>query len=58
MSVYAYLKGDIELTGGEVASILIVDFILSLLAWAGIALWGIPAFLEWRAGRSPVRRFR
>lgn len=58
MSMYTYLKGDVVLSGGEVTLILIVDFIFSLLAWAGIALWGIPALQDWQASRSSGRRYR
>jgi len=58
MGMYSYLKGDVALTGGEITLILVVNFIFSLIAWAAIALWAVPAYQDWQAGRSSGRSFR
>jgi hypothetical protein len=52
MSSLAYLKGDVALTGGEKFLIVFSDLLISIIAWAAIALWGIPAYQQWRSGRQ------
>jgi len=52
MSTLAYLKGDVAITGGEKALIFFVNPLFSLIAWAVIALWGVPAYQTWRTSRS------
>jgi len=55
MSSYSYLKGDVQLTGGEITLILLVNFLFSIIAWGVIAFWAVPAYQDWRSGRSSGR---